>query len=133
MAHLKSIKTIRWSDPTNLVKLGHNTYAWRNRDGNYAIRYYSTWVVQFHHATVDDSYDYLVVNTNGWFSKTTAERIHHGLDGQFGLNFYLSTTDLPGRWRVMDNKGNAFTIRGNQLILRRHVSSCGVSEWQRYV
>jgi len=128
MAHLKSVKTIRWSDPTNLVKIGHNTYAWRNHEGNYAVQYHSTWVVQFRRAIEDDSFDYLIVNTGGWFSQTTAERIHHALDG-----FRLSTRDLPGRWRVMDHFGNAWTIRGNQLILRRSVSSKGAGEWTRYI
>ena len=109
MAQLKALHTIKakgWQHP---IKIGHNTKAWRDLDGSYSIRYHSTVVVNW-----DAANCLLYVNTNGWFSKTTLERIRFGLD-YLGLS--LSTNDIKGHWRVMDRKGNAFTIRGNNIKL----------------
>ena len=74
------------------------------------MRYHYTVVVSY-----SASCQTLFVNTSGWFSNSTLQRIRHGL-GELGLN--LSTSDLKGKWRVMDNHGNAFTIRGNSITLR---------------
>lgn len=117
MAHLLPISAIvcDWQHPR---KIGHNTKAWHDRDHNFSIRYHSTNVVSYNHA--DQA---LFVNTNGYLTKTTLERIRHGL---FQLGLRLSTNDLKGKWRVMDNCGNAFTIRGNSIKLQR-VNG----EWQR--
>lgn len=109
MAQLRSIQSIRadWQRPK---KIGHNTKAWYNADG-FSIRYHSSNVISY-----DSLGDMLHVNPCGWFSKTTAERIRHGLRE---LNLQLLTSDLPGRWRVADHNGNAWTIRGGHLILKR--------------
>lgn len=73
------------------------------------MRYHRTKVVSFDGAV-------LYVSHGGWATKTTAERIRHALS-YFGLT--LLTNDLPNVWRVADTKGNAWTIRGNQLSLIR--------------
>lgn len=109
MAQLTSLGMIvcDWQHPR---KIGHNTYAWHDSDHNFSVKYHKTYVV-FYDASTKELY----VTTNGWFTKTTAERIHHALHQ---LSLSLSTTDLPGRWRVMDYNGNAFTIRGHNLRLK---------------
>ncbi len=118
MARLQSIATIV-CNPDQMRRIGHNTYAWHDRNHSFELRYHRTNVVQF---CADAGV--LVVNTGGWFTNTTSERIHHALRQ---LDLRLSTTDLPNRWRVMDSFGNAWTIRGNSIKLRR----CGVVEFRR--
>lgn len=117
MAHLQSLATMvrNWDNPK---KIGHNTTAWRDSEGSFSIRYHSTVVVSWDEATQT-----LFVNTSGWFTKTTLERIRHGL---FYLDLRLDTQDLPGKWRVRDYNHNAFTMRGDSIKLQK---ICG--EWKR--
>ncbi len=118
MARLDSLSTMvrSWDNPK---RIGHNTLAWRDTSGSFSIRYHSTVVVNW-----DAETQTLFVNTSGWFSKTTLERIRHGL---FYVDMQLSTSDLKGKWRVMERFGHAaFTMRGNSLRLqKRH------GEWFR--
>lgn len=120
MARLQPIYTVKplgWQHPK---KVGHNTLVWRDVDQSYSVRYHSTVVVNY-----DQSREVLYINTNGWFSKTTLERIRYGL-AHVGLE--LSTRDLKNKWRVMDHKGNAWTIRGNSLTLARDTNN---NTWSR--
>jgi hypothetical protein len=109
MAQLIPIRHVlrTWQNPK---KIGHNTTAWN--DGQ-------SWGMRYHYTNVC-GYDYdtqtLFVSTGGWFTCTTLQRIREAL---YHVGLELSTHDLPGKWRVMDYKGNAWTIRGNSLKLRR--------------
>lgn len=112
MANLSNLKKLQGrSSHDNFKRIGHNTKACAYFNGSFAIKYHSTTVIDFEAATRT-----LVVQTNGWFSVTTLQRIRFGLD-YLGLS--LSTSDLKGKWRVMDNHGNAFTLRGNSIKLRQ--------------
>lgn len=110
MARLQCLNSFQrdWKNPK---KIGHNTIAWRDGSGDFAILYHHTVIVQYSHSD-----GVLYVNTGGWYSMTTLQRIRFGLSY---LNLDLSTQDLKGKWRVMDHKGNAFTIRGNNICLER--------------
>lgn len=104
----------RWN---KTVKIGFKTVACRSDDG-FMVRLHSTTVIAYN--TADNK---LLVNTGGWHSGITAQRIRHGL-AYLGLQ--LLTSDLPGRWRVADYKGNAWTIRGNSIkLVKRN------GEWYR--
>ena len=107
-ANLQSITRVHrtWDNPK---KIGHNTLAW-NDGKDWAVRYHSTVVCQW-----NDADKTLFINTSGWFTSTTLQRIRHALEH---VNLKLSTHDLKGKWRVMDWKGNAWTIRSNSLKLR---------------
>ncbi len=117
LTDIHAMKPCTWQHPR---KIGHNTLAWKDNTGDFAIRYHSTVVVQYDSATRT-----LYVNTSGWFSVTTLQRIRHGLDY---LGLRLSTSDLKGKWRVMDYHGNAYTIRGNSITLRKVTDW---ADWQR--
>jgi hypothetical protein len=113
MAHLQSIYK-----PTNGPrKVGHNTRI--DRGSNFCtVTYHRTTVFTWN---IDElGNERIVVNTGGWFTKTTAERINYAL----GLVVTLSllTRDLPNVWRVTDNHGNAWSIRGRTLTLKRDVT-----------
>lgn len=110
MARLESLATMvrNWDNPK---KIGHNTKAWRDETGSFSIRYHSTVVVSWDAAT-----QILFVNTNGWFSVTTLQRIRHGL---FYVDLWLDTQDIKGKWRIRDHSHNAFTMRGNSIKLRK--------------
>lgn len=118
---LQRINT-EWRNPR---RIGYKTTAWHNTDG-WSIRLHYTNVCSYDAATAT-----LFVSTGGWHSGITAQRIRHGL-AELGLQ--LLTSDLPGRWRVADYKGNAFTIRGNSIKLRRisdDTSNFGDCCWER--
>lgn len=85
----------------------------------FEVYHYNTKIVAWDGET-------LFVNTAGWFSKTTAERIRHAL-AAYPINLQLLTRDLPNRWRIADYRGNAWTIRGNYISLVRD-NTC---EWRR--
>jgi hypothetical protein len=124
MANLQSISwATKVFDRNGFKRIGHNTRLMRTQCG-WALEYHRTDVVQFDHFA-SSSVRELTVNTGGWRTTTTAQRIRHGLH-ELGLT--LSTTDLRGEWRVMDRKGNAWTIRGDRLTLRHD----GI-EWTRVV
>ena len=119
MARLQDIGwASRVFDRNGVKRIGHNTKLhWLF--GGWALQYHSTTVVSFRET------DYgveLTVNTGGWFSVTTLQRIRHGLAA---VNLQL-VVELGGKWRVMDHKGNAWTIRGNKLMLRHDGN-----EWSR--
>jgi hypothetical protein len=102
------------------MRLGHNTRGYRE-GGISGVIYHRTEVV-----TRDAEKRIVTVRTGGWRSRTTKERVHHGLIGS-GLT--LSTHDLPGKWRLLDGNGNAFTMRGNTIKLQR--DDAGV--WSRLI
>lgn len=121
MARLDSIdrKITGWQNPR---RIGHNTTAWCDALGSFGLRYHYTNVVSY------DAQEWIMfISHAGWMTKTTAQRIDHGLR-QMGLR--LLTSDLPNRWRVADHKGNAWTIRGNSL--RLHLDPI-TKEWSRHV
>lgn len=104
-AHLKSIWSVK---PGN--KIGHNTRVQRDENG---------WIIIYHKTPVvirNGLDQTLEINTGGWETPTTAQRIRHGLR-EFGL--ILNTWDFKGYWRVQDQKGNAWTIRGSRLRLKQ--------------
>jgi len=116
MAHLIPIKSLvgprRWN---KLSKIGFKTKAINSDDG-FRIELYRTGVVAWSSRDAR-----LLVNTDGWSTKITAERIRHGLEP---LGLALLTSDLPGRWRVADlTTGEAwslrYTLRGPSLRLQR--------------
>jgi hypothetical protein len=120
MAQLDTIhrKVCDWMHPR---KIGHNTTAWYDASGSFGLRYHYSNVVSY-----DTASQVVFVSHAGWMTKTTAERIRHGL-GELGLQ--LLTSDLPGRWRVADRNGNAWTIRGKHIKL--HLQANGY--WVRHV
>jgi len=122
---MAKLQDIAWAsrvfDCHGQKRIGHNTKLHRV-DGGWSLQYHSTRVAELVEFPSIGARR-LTINTGGWFSVTTAQRIRHALQ-EVGL--MLVTNDLPGRWRVMDRRGNAFTIRGNKLMLRHDGN-----EWQR--
>lgn len=113
MANLQNISAVK---PGHSKKIGHNTTMQRHNSGmhHFSLRYHSTTVVEYLGNT-------LIVNTGGWFSKTTAERMRHGLYCS-GTGLRLTTDGLAGQrgvWRVYSPQGDAWTVRGSKLILVR--------------
>lgn len=121
MARLQDIAwAYRVSNNKGEYRVGHNTRLFRIENG---------WRLRYHSTDVVESVDYpsigarrLTVNTGGWHSVTTLQRIRHGLAA---LDLQL-VVELDGKWRVTDRKGNAFTIRGDKIMLRHDGH-----EWQR--
>lgn len=118
MARLTSIKSLTFKPKCRWHRVGHNTKFMSGHYGNWELRYHKSIVVSY--AT-----DFLYVSCAGWRTKTTAERIRHGL-AYFGLT--LLTRDLPNVWRVADNKGNAWTMYNGQVYLRRNPKT---NDWER--
>lgn len=110
MARLRDLRCVYptpWRSPQTV---GFKTKAWYDEHG-FSVRLYGTNVCSF-----DALNNTVTVTAGGWHTKITAERINYALSE---LNLRLLTNDLPGRWRVADYNGNAWTIRGNILTLRR--------------
>ncbi len=126
MAQLQSISRVNrtWQEPK---KIGHNTTAW-NDGASWGVRYHYTNVCSFDAATQT-----LFVSHGGWRTTTTLQRIRHAL---YEVGLQLSTSDLPGKWRVMDYKGNAWTMRSKSIKLRRvsdDKRNFGDAAWERVI
>jgi len=126
MARLKSMSHAYKGTLTKPAKLGYCTLAWTERDDDgtgapvYILKHHKTYVFIWRPQS-----GRLSVSHGGWQSKTTAQRIRHGLN-MLGLE--LLTSDLPGRWRIATKHGDAFTMRGNSLTLRRYQLT---NTWER--
>lgn len=114
MARLQSI----YNGKCGERRIGHNTRVETTPSG-FVLTYHQTGVVRFYGGS---DVRRVLVNTGGWFSVTTAQRIRHGL-----REIGLSLTTENGKWRVEDRKGNAWTIRGTLLSLEQHIGR----DWQR--
>lgn len=123
MARLQDIAwAYRVSCNKGEYRVGHNTRLFRIENG---------WRLRYHSTDVVESVDFpsigakrVTVNTGGWRTSTTAQRVHHAL---LAVGLRLTTNDRwSGDWRVLDGRGNAFTIRGNKLMLRHDGN-----EWSR--
>lgn len=116
MARLISIRALQFKNKGQWHRAGHNTKFYSPRYGSFSFMYHSTNVVMVH--TYSSGAMDIEINTGGWFSTTSAQRIRHALDA---VGLQLLTTESfynrKGEWRVADYAGNAFTIRGSKLRL----------------
>lgn len=108
-----------WQKPK---EIGYQTKAWHH-NGDWSIRFYRTDICSY-----DAQSQTLFVITGGYRSAVTAHRIRHGLAV---LGLQLLITDLPGRWRIADYEGNAWSIRGDRIKLTR--CNCCNGGWHRCV
>lgn len=120
MARLASIQSLTRKPINRWHRMGHNTRFMSYDPTNWLMCYHRTDVIEY-----NSHLGQLIVRHNGWMSRTTAERISHGL-AHLGLR--LLTHDLPGVWRVADYKGNAWTIYDGRITLRRNPKT---NDWER--
>ena len=110
------------------LKLAHNTWLIRDREGDPAIQYHSTNIVTF----LPDGVK--VLTSGGWFTTTTKERfgkLTHGVSvGQEKFEWYLYTTKGKYEWRDglrVDRGGYVFDPDGVQL------APCDISPIAQYL
>lgn len=126
MARLQSISSVRLHGDACGVekKIGHNTWVSRTPKG-WILTYHRTDVVQYREDA--DGTRALTVNTGGWRTKTTLERIRHALH-EVGLCVICEDLFGSREWRVATYDGAyAFTINGRGLML--HQEGDGI--WKR--
>lgn len=85
-------------------KYSNNTYlVRRDNDGNIALRYHQTDVVVY------ESNGDIILNSGGWYTKTTKERINAGI-----MNTPLTMWQVKGRW-YLSNKRCSDDMRINMI------------------
>lgn len=86
-------------------KIGHHTYLERTPWNGVAVRLHATHVVTF------DQDGTITLNTGGWFTTTTKDRINAVLPQRYRVSSH------KGTWHLFDHNRIAGTFASNRLTI----------------
>lgn len=92
-------------------KVGHNTTAERIGEFEIGIKYYNTYIIKI------DPTDIITVNSGGWDTKTTKERLNHFLSCR---NVHI--TQKKYKWTIHGSNDSLDYVDGMQVFPNGHIA-----------
>lgn len=121
----------RAGKPVPSRKIANNTYLQRRGEHDIAVKFHDTDIVLFRMpGSVTHEHGEVVLNTGGWLTKTTSERINRYLPGTVSLSSHRGRWYLHGRgnWNHDDwlpyTDGATILVRDENVTEFTHLADC---------